>query len=265
MMYDDESFEVDDSLAEQDDTIWKQHKNESNEAYEFFYRYYLPLPASRQTPLVAYREFCIATKAMSRVQAEAITIVPMQYLYWVDGKTDEGDPIEGLDTFMERAAAYNRMMQEDDLERQMEQRRHIYGVETSHAALMVNDWMRMYTQAEHFFVAEMEQADANGIAYNPANEFALKREMWRARRELSEFQRTGANMPAKITNDIIEETYFAQRDNEIVVEFEDPETPNFRHADDFLSVEELEGRLFDEEVQQYLDDIGFEVMVDEED
>lgn len=104
---------------------WRQHPDETNEAYEFFYRYFLPLSPTRQTVLEAYKELCIQSKGWTRERADGLTTVPIDFLRYAEGRDREGAMIQGLPPFSLRAQQYNREMQDDDLERKMERRRQL--------------------------------------------------------------------------------------------------------------------------------------------
>jgi hypothetical protein len=200
--------------------IWTQHPEESDESFQFFFKFYLQLPKGTRTTVAAYRNMLVTERGMSQQEANTKNIGRYHHEY-SNGRDLNGVAIEGLHTFSERAAAYDKWLFDDEVNAVLSRRGKLVEQEYQDSVRMQNAWELMITDLDKEYQDARNKAAEKGIPMKSGDYISKYAKLTDLRNANATFQRRAVGMMDKVTEDAILKAL--EDKNGMVIEWHEPE------------------------------------------
>lgn len=236
------------TLSEYQEKIWLKHPNEPDEAYKNFVKYYLPLKAARSV-LGAYKSYLKEEKQRTDGQIKRINSVTKAWQYWSKGQDDNGEDIQGLHSWDERAQTYWDYVYSDEINVILERRGTLVETEYEDGVALLKQWNDLYGQFALELEDMAEQSKKLGKRFDPTPHLRKLRDLVKSRDEIATFLRRSVGMMDKVSEDALA-AHLAEN-KEIRVQWIEPEIKHILDTPvDQLSDEDFE-RLLKNDLKSY--------------
>lgn len=226
------------NLEEYNEKIWLQHPEETDDQYRFFFNYYLSQKSDTRSILMSYKLYMIEEKGKKEEDVKGLTTYSKRYGCWAKGEDSNGNKINGLHTWEERAKAYFTNVFNDKMNLLLERRGKVVEEEYEHGEKLLKHYNSVYDA----FVLQMEvdkaEAKAKGIPFDSSHYLTKLQKLVKVRDEIAVFLRRSVGLTDRVTTDEIAKSL--SQNKEVSIEWVVPETKYEENEIDKMSDEEFE-------------------------